>query len=430
MFLVVFAVHVQSPVITSYDSRWTIYTAMSLVRHANLDLDEYADLIRRDAGYGTERVGGHIYSVYPVGPVLLAAPLVGLADLACRRLCPEDLDRVLRERPGAHGRLERLVASLVVAATATLVYRIGRLRLAGAAPALLLAGIFAFGTSAWSTASRGLWQHGPSMLMLALALALILGARDRPELIQYAALPLVGAYLMRPTNFVSVLLLSLYVLRRHRRYAARYALGGVLILVPFLALNMATYGWPLSTYYRAGIAGLERGDHVGQALVGTLVSPGRGLFVYSPVLLLAMAGAVAGLRGPRRHELHAWLVAIIVLHWLTISSFRSWWGGHAYGPRLFADVLPYLVYFLIPVTGALWSSEATGAGRRRRRGLLAGVFGLSVALSVLVHGRGALSPSGYAWNGSPVDVDRAPARLWDWRDPPFLRGVAGRPAPG
>ena len=86
VFLVVFAVHVQSPVITSYDSRWTIYTAMSLVRHANLDLDEYADLIRRDAGYGTERVGGHIYSVYPVGPVLLAAPLVGLADLACRRL--------------------------------------------------------------------------------------------------------------------------------------------------------------------------------------------------------------------------------------------------------------------------------------------------------------------------------------------------------
>ena len=58
------------------------------------------------------------------------------------------------------------------------------------------------------------------------------------------------------------------------------------------------------------------------------------------------------------------------------------------------------------------------------------MFGLSVALSVLVHGRGALSPSGYAWNGSPVDVDRAPARLWDWRDPPFLRGVAGRPAPG
>ena len=202
MFLVVFAVHVQSPVITSYDSRWTIYTAMSLVRHANLDLDEYADLIRRDAGYGTERVGGHIYSVYPVGPVLLAAPLVGLADLACRRLCPEDLDRVLRERPGAHGRLERLVASLVVAATATLVYRIGRLRLDGVAPALLLAGIFAFGTSAWSTASRGLWQHGPSMLMLALALALILGARDRPELIQYESLPLVGAYLMRPPNFV------------------------------------------------------------------------------------------------------------------------------------------------------------------------------------------------------------------------------------
>lgn len=46
---------------------------------------------------------------------------------------------------------------------------------------LLTVFIFAFCTSAWSTGSRALWQHGPSMLMLSAALYLILSAREKPH---------------------------------------------------------------------------------------------------------------------------------------------------------------------------------------------------------------------------------------------------------
>ena len=46
-----------------------------------------------------------------------------------------------------------------------------------------------------------------------------------------------------------------------------------------------------------------------------------------------------------------------------------------------------------------------------------------VALSVLVNFRGASSPAVYRWNVDPVDVDQRPERLWDWRDPQFLRGL-------
>jgi hypothetical protein len=38
-----------------------------------------------------------------------------------------------------------------------------------------------------------------------------------------------------------------------------------------------------------------------------------------------------------------------------------------------------------------------------------------------MHAQGALDISGYAWNADPVSVDAHPERLWDWRDPPFLR---------
>jgi hypothetical protein len=60
--------------------------------------------------------------------------------------------------------LELIFASLVTAAAAALLFYYVRGRLS-LPKSLLLAGLFAFGTSAYSTASRGLWQHGPSMLL-------------------------------------------------------------------------------------------------------------------------------------------------------------------------------------------------------------------------------------------------------------------------
>jgi hypothetical protein len=32
-----------------------------------------------------------------------------------------------------------------------------------------------------------------------------------------------------------------------------------------------------------------------------------------------------------------------------------------------------------------------------------------------------------SWDETPVDVDDHPERVWDWSDPPFLRGLT---APG
>ena len=45
---------------------------------------------------------------------------------------------------------------------------------------------------------------------------------------------------------------------------------------------------------------------------------------------------------------------------------------------------------------------------------------LAVA-GVLLHGRGAVDKRTWEWNSKPVDVGRAPERLWDFHDPPFLR---------
>jgi hypothetical protein len=148
---------------------------------------------------------------------------------------------------------------------------------------------------------------------------------------------------------------------------------------------------------------LEPGDgHFFEALAGNLISPARGLLVYSPVLVLAVAR-------PATPE-ERLFAAVPVLHWIVISTFPHWWGGDCYGARFFTDVLPYFAWFLAPVL----------AVPRRRVAIALAV------LSVLIHFRGATAVATHQWNDGPPTVDQDPRRLWDWADPPFLRGVRGQ----
>jgi hypothetical protein len=44
-------------------------------------------------------------------------------------------------------------------------------------------------------------------------------------------------------------------------------------------------------------------------------------------------------------------------------------------------------------------------------------------MSVFIHSRGARIADVYIWNVSPDNIDQNPSRLWDLRDPQFLRGL-------
>src|SRR6185295_19038934 len=169
-----------------------------------------------------------------------------------------------------------------------------------------------------------------------------------------------------------------------------------------------------------------------------LVSPARGLFVYSPVLLGSIAGAAIKLRQRRFTALDLSLALAILAHWVVISTIRSWWGGHSYGPRFFTDMLPYLVYFLIPVVAWLRPAARELSSSRRRGGerptalqvVAAVLFSASIAVSVFMHGHGALSREAPYWNQRPLDIDYSQDRLWDWRRPPFLAGITFSPSKG
>ncbi len=443
LFGFVFLTHLLSRVAQSSDSFWTVPVMLSMLSKGDTNLDEYPQLLRERRYQGVECVtatyqvtpidrisgcpaGSHYYYWYPIGTPVVAFPLLVATDAALRVVGPP-ADRLIGNRAGSvataflrrdylasHLLVEILLGSIIVAAATVLLFLTARIYL-GVAGSVVLALLFAFGTSAWSTASRALWQHGPDMLMLSAALYFLSLATHRPAVLSWSAAPLMLAYFIRPTSSIILAAVGAYVLIHHRRQFLAWLLVAAATAVPFLAYNFRIYHRPLPSYFLLSLFLAPTPANLGRILngfAGTILSPSRGLFIFSPFLLFSLAGAWLSFRRKWMTPLTYYLAAAVVLHWVAISDFAYWTAGYCYGPRLFVDVLPLFLYFLIPAFLWLHLDQP-----RRLRSL---AFYLCVLVSLFIQYRGAMYWAPYEWNASQPDMT---AHAWDWQDPQFLRGV-------
>jgi hypothetical protein len=369
--------------------------------------------------YWVQRVGPHYRSSYPLAPPLLALPVyAGPALLGAGNSWV-----VLNA-------LSKLAASLMAALSVALVYLtardLGRRLGTGEASAVATALAYAVATPTWAVSSQGLWGHAPAQLGLAVALWGLGRAGTAPWAAPVAGL---GAGLMaasRPSATLVAAVLAVFALVRLGRRGVTFAVTLGLVGAAVAGHNLATFG-TLQGGYTAlhgahaqhhGVASAWGGSFP-EGLLGVLLSPSRGLFVYAPVLLFPMAGLVLWV-ARRRGGLLACAAAVTGVGIGTIAMFAVWWGGHSFGPRLVADILPALVLGLVPIWPAVWGSRAG-------RALLVAAFAASVAVEAI----GAFhypSPRDVEWNVSPRNVDQAHERLWDWRDPQLVRLLRNGPA--
>jgi hypothetical protein len=190
----------------------------------------------------------------------------------------------------------------------------------------------------------------------------------------------------------------------------RFLLFAVPVAVPFFAYNLIVGHAVFPLYYTTGppftspLAGLAR----------DFFSPSRGLFIFTPIFLFSLAGMVLAWRTKWCFPLAPYLMATLLLHSLLVAL---WWPGHCFGPRYLTDMTHLFVFFLIPAL--LYWRKMQG----RPRAVAAALFLLLAGWSVFVHARGATSPAVIQWSATPVSVDDAPSRVWDWSDPQFLRGL-------
>src|SRR5262249_49417385 len=211
-------------------------------------------------------------------------------------------------------------------------------------PSLVIAAVSALGSSVVSTLATGLWTSDYALVFITLGLLRVArrevsGARplDLPVLAACAVL----AFLFPPASGLFGVAALVYLLGEPDRRIARAAA----IALAFLALlTEAACLVPLDfipAYYSP--AKLRPANPLGRGLYEVLLSPSRGLFVFSPFLAIVTGLALAGFRRLRRDRLYVLALAAVALPVVFTAMKAWWWGGHAFGPRLLAETIPPFV---------------------------------------------------------------------------------------
>ncbi len=338
-----------------------VYLRSLWVDH-DLDLaNDYARVSPRGGSVDPPTPLGRTGNLHPVGPALLWSPLYALADV---------LARASGRATDGDGPPYRNAAALAGLLSGWLglvwVYRAAQ-RLTTRGAALVAALGLGFGTFLyWYLAWAPSMAHAPAFA--AAALVVLLTLRPLPtgrtrRLRRAAALGAAcgATALLRWADLLIALVPLCDTLPRLRRRDERRALAGeafvfalaaLLAFLPQLVVWKLLYGSfitiPQGTAFLAGAP----------ALSGVLFSPRHGLFSWSPLLYLGLAGLLlASRRAPRL----AW-GGLLVLAALTRvnAGTADWWGGAAFGARRFDAALPALGVGLAFGIAAL----ARGLGRR------------------------------------------------------------------
>ena len=305
------------------DTELNSFQTRALVLHGDVDLNRFPRA-HSPAFFALNR-NGHRYSIYGVGVSVVAAPIYAV------------LARVTSSEPLLQG----AVAIPFVAAAIVLMY-LCLSRLVNRTIALAGTIVFGFGTTMWPLASMALFQHGPVAFFQVLGLiGLFANTRRAPAL---AGAGLGMALFIRPTTAIGFGVVALYYLTTGVRRSALFALGSAVPIAGILIQNRWIWGtWWTGGYSHSGVA--FDGD-IPSALWGLTFGLWRGVFVYSPVLIVAVAGMVMACRnigdGVARRLAALGLGSIGTL--LFYSRWSTWHNGfNQFGYRYLLDIVPFLI---------------------------------------------------------------------------------------
>src|SRR5208283_3077923 len=307
----------------------------SILENHTVYLDNYQDDIQ-SATYGFRYYytdNGHYVSIFPlvlpvlitplyILPVILNIPLTGTVQLV----------------------MTHLSAALISALAVMFVYLACRY-ISDRKIALLSALVFAFATDTWTISSQMLYAHGMSELFLAILIFLVIRNEKIPSLWNIIFLGICsGLYVFnRPSDAILVVPVFVYVIWYHWPKTGYYLVSGCLSGLPFLAYNIISFHNPLGGYF-IDASRFSLDLVMVSHYFGLLIAPNKGLFVFSPVLILALFGFWKIRRDSRPiGRFLQWAVLAMAVTIGFYASFDDWGGGETYGPRYLICLLPYLI---------------------------------------------------------------------------------------
>lgn len=421
IFFGCFVIFSASPVTVLLDSQFALLTSESLLKNRTPSLNRFEipgldpaalpaqrGLAQPGMFYQLVRVRGRVLYAYPHGSSFLSVPFVAALDA----LGVSTLKQRRTYDLGAEALLEKLLAALLMAATAGVFFEIGRQT---PLPVTWSAGLAiggALGTQIWSSASRTLWSQTWEVFLASWVVLLLLrrdASRARP--VGLATL-LAWMYFVRPTGAVAIAGVTIYLWLVCRREAAVYLIALTAWMLIFAFYWMLVFGQVLPEYYRQG--GLLQISRTAATLPAILVSPSRGLLVFVPTVPMVLYLVMRYWKALDR-RLATLALGIIGGNLLLVASYPVWWGGWSYGPRLLTGTIPWFVLL------AALSCRSLFADVRRSPNVLR--LGLALTLlAIVLNGWGAVSWTAAFW-GKDVGINARPELVWDYHHPQFLAGL-------
>lgn len=293
-------------------------------------------------------------SAWPAGHALLVLPwsAIGHYLLARSHGIPRDISDLAFAAATCWS--SATYAALAVAASFLLFFKLGNTPRSAMACSLLLA----FSTPLFVYSGWLFSEAATTALFAIAALLLFASGEEIPVSRAVLASLLLGFSIhVRPANMVTVFVFIAATTLLERSEATKvFACRTTLILVVlvgisgllYLARNYALFGNPLDFGVPATAENAKDLDSwrnpYWTGVFGFLFSPGKSVFLFSPLIIPGILGLP---RLWRRNRALALLAGVVPLANLVLYSFRTQWeGSYCYGPRY---LLPSLTLLCLPI---------------------------------------------------------------------------------
>lgn len=311
---------------TSGDVRTNEYIAVSIARNFDFDLKEFNTI---GGNFTIQYIPqtDHTVSLYPIMTGIVASPLFILANFL-------GIDvfywRFL---------LARIAATLIASGAVVALYYVLK-NFVHEKTAYYSALFFGLGTPIWSIASRGLWQHGTTLLCMNLSIYFL----TKKPVSQFFWSGLLAGFAVwaRPSTAIFFLPIFIYILYETADQVKIYFLGGLTALIPLL-LYSQTYIGSITTLGQ--LQTFIYGD-IFSGLFGSLFSPAHGLFTHAPLFLFSFVIMGITFRHPKKNPFLFAISSGALLLLFFYSAWYMWWGGWNFSYRMLLEMTPTLTLLL------------------------------------------------------------------------------------
>lgn len=420
---------------------------VTLFIHGDFDYDEFW-IGQRQLPYYYKRVDGRLLSAFNIIPGILNLPVFGVAHLIGIDIMEH---RYL---------LTKITVSIISAMTALFLFFCLTVQCKRLKTVILFVFIFAFCTCMWSIASTGMWKQTVTTFFCTIGILSFMV--ERRWTFGVAGLFFASAIAIRPPLVIYVFPCLLYLLLKKRRLIPYFLLGTMIV-----GLGMLFYSYNFLAFKKEkvilsklsfGLITFEKDEEAARPLLkprpshkevrgekqvrikspkeqkqqkgkikqtflsrngldnnffvgitGILFSPSRGLFFYSPLLLLGLGGLFLSFRS-QGHPLLPFLSSSILLDFILLSFYQRWYGGCCFGYRLLLETVPILIL----LSAIFWERYCV------RLFFCRIILGLFLLYSVFVQFLGVYYyPSDFCYVPNKIDYNRE--RLWDFPDTEITR---------